>query len=58
MANLDTVKLYWNSVVSTDKARYMCLDIKNLYLTAALEYFEYMKIPLSLFPTWSLNSTI
>jgi hypothetical protein len=30
----------------------MCLDIKNFYLTSALEYFEYMKIPLSLFPKW------
>jgi hypothetical protein len=30
----------------------MCLDIKNFYLTTALDYFEYMKMPLSVFPTW------
>ena len=30
----------------------MCLDIKNFYLTAALDYYEYMKIPLALFPEW------
>ncbi len=36
-ADLDTAKLHWNSVVSTENARYMCLDIKILYLTAALE---------------------
>ncbi len=54
-ANLDTAKLHWNSVVSTDKAIYICLDIKNIYLTAALEYFKYMKIPLSLFPTWTIE---
>jgi hypothetical protein len=30
----------------------MCLDIKNFYLTAALEYFKYMKIPFALFPSW------
>jgi hypothetical protein len=30
----------------------MCLDLKNFYLTAALDYFEYMKIPLALFPEW------
>jgi len=30
----------------------MCLDIGNFYLTAALEYFEYMKIPIALFPSW------
>ncbi len=32
--------------------KYTCLDIKFFYLTAALEYFEYMKMPLSLFPSW------
>jgi hypothetical protein len=33
----------------------MCLDIKNFYLTAALEYFEYMKMPLNLFPIWIIE---
>ncbi len=28
-ANLDTAKMHWNSVISTKKARYMCLDIKT-----------------------------
>jgi hypothetical protein len=42
-------------VVSTANVRYMCLDIKKLYLTAALEYFEYMKIPLALFPAWTIE---
>ena len=51
-ANLDTAKMHWNSVISTRKARYMCLNIKHFYLTAKLEYFEYMKMPLSLFPLW------
>ncbi len=39
-ANINTAKLHWNSIVSTKKAKYMCLDIKKIYLTAALEYFE------------------
>jgi hypothetical protein len=51
-ADLTTSKLLWNSVLSTKGARYMCLDIKNFYLTAALDYYEYMKIPLALFPGW------
>ncbi len=54
-ADLDTAKLHWNSVISTENARYMCLDIKNFYLTAAVEYFEYMKIPLALFPVWTIE---
>ena len=36
-------------------AQYMCLDVKNVYLTAALDYYEYMKIPVTLFPEWRSN---
>ena len=52
-ANLTTSKLMWNSVLSTKGAKYMCLDIKNFYLTAPLDCFKYMKMPLSLFPSWT-----
>jgi hypothetical protein len=54
-ADLDTAKLHWNSVVSTPGAKYMCLDIKNFYLTAKLDYFEYMRMPLDLFLAWIQN---
>ena len=33
----------------------MCLDIKNFYLTAPLDRFKYTKIPLVLFPQWTVN---
>jgi hypothetical protein len=36
-ANLTTSKLMWNSVLSTDDAKYICLDIKNFYLSAPLD---------------------
>jgi hypothetical protein len=49
-ADLDMAKQYWNSVISTKGEKYMCLDIKYFYLTAKLEYFEYMCMPLELFP--------
>ena len=52
-ADLTTSKLMWNSVLSTDNAKYMCLDIKNFYLTANLDRYEYMKIPMSIFPAWT-----
>ncbi len=42
-ADLTTLKLMWNSVLSTAGAKYMCLDIKNFYLTAPLDRFKYMK---------------
>ncbi len=51
-ADVNTAKMHWNSVISTKNAKYMCLDIIFFYLTAALEYYEYMKIPLALFPRW------
>jgi hypothetical protein len=54
-ADLDTAKIHWNSVVSTPLTGYMCLDYKNFYLTAALEYFEYSRVPLSLFPAWIIK---
>ncbi len=54
-ADLDTTKLHWNSVVSTPLARYLCLNMKNFYLTAALEYFEYSQMPLTLFPAWIIE---
>jgi hypothetical protein len=53
--DINSAKLHWNSVVSTDDARYMCLDIKNFYLTATLKYYKYMRIPLSYFPAWTIK---
>ena len=50
-ADLTTSKLMWNSVLSTEGAKYMCLDIKNFYLTVFLDWYEYMKMPFSLFPS-------
>ncbi len=54
-ADIYTAKIHWNSVISTDTAICMCLDIGNFYLTAALEYYEYMQIPLALFPIWIIE---
>ena len=54
-ANIDTAKLHWNSVVSTALAKYMCINIKSFYLSAALEYYEYMKIPYALFPQLTIK---
>jgi hypothetical protein len=39
-ADLTTSKLHWNSVLSTQCAKYMCLDIKNFYLSAPLDRYE------------------
>ena len=51
-ANLNMAKMHWNSIVSTANVRYMCLDIKKIYLTVKLKFFEYLKMLLSLFLAW------
>ena len=50
-ANLNTSKL----VLSTDGAKYICLDIKNFYLLMPFDRYEYMKILLTLFPEWIIG---
>jgi hypothetical protein len=52
MADIMMAKLLWNSVLSTPRAKYMTLDIKNFYLSASLDRFKYMRIPFALFPLW------
>ncbi|KAL7500917.1 hypothetical protein ACHAWT_008970 [Skeletonema menzelii] len=49
-ADLQTTKIMWNSVVSTPGAKYCCFDISNFYLGTPLDRYEYMKIPLHIFP--------
>ncbi len=40
--DLTTSKMMWNSVLSTEGAKYMCLNIKKNYLAALLDRFEYV----------------
>jgi hypothetical protein len=49
-AYLTTSKCLWNSTISTEGAKYMCLDVKNFYLGTPMEAFEYMRIPIKLIP--------
>ena len=54
-ADITTAKLHWNSVISTEDEQYMCLNLSLFYLSAALKYYEYMKISLALFSTWIIE---
>jgi hypothetical protein len=49
-ADLATPKFLWNSVISTVGAKYMCLDVKKIYLGTPMEDFEYLRIPIKLIP--------
>ena len=50
MADLVTSKILWNSVVSTDNAKFMTIDTKNVYLSTPLDQNEYTKMPIALIP--------
>jgi len=54
-ADMTTAKLHWKSVLSTPNAKYMCLDIGIFYLSATLDRYEYMKMPINLFPPWIVD---
>ena len=41
-AGLKTVKIHWNSVLSTPGAKWMGMDISSMYLNTPLDRFEYM----------------
>ena len=49
-ASLITTKILLNSVVSTILDLFMCADIRDFYYYNPMLDFEYMKLPLSLFP--------
>ncbi len=46
-ANLLTIKLLINSVISTPGARFFTVDIKNFYLCMPMSRYEYMRLKLS-----------
>jgi hypothetical protein len=50
MADITTLKILINSILSTEDAAMMLMDIKNYYLDTPLPRFEYMKMVLSHFP--------
>ena len=49
-ADLLTVKLLLNSIISTEHAKFMTIDIKDFYLMTPMDRYEYFKMKLDLFP--------
>ena len=48
---LTTSKILFNSIVSTQNAKFLGLDIKNFYLQTKLPNSQWMKFPINLIPT-------
>jgi hypothetical protein len=49
-ADLRTVKLLLNSVISTENAKFMTINIKDFYLMTPMKRYEYFQMKLDLFP--------
>jgi hypothetical protein len=49
-ANLLTIKLLLNSIISTSNAKFMTMDIKDFYLNTPMARYEYMRLQLSDMP--------
>ena len=49
-ANLTTLRIHTNSIISTRDAKYAIWDIGNDYLETTMERSEYMRIHIRLFP--------
>ena len=54
-ADLTTSKVLWNNILSTENAKIMGLDIDNFYLETPMDRYEYMKMPLALFPEHTIQ---
>jgi hypothetical protein len=50
-ANLLTVKIVFNSVISTPIAKFMMIDIKDFYLMTPMDQCKYFRMRLELFPS-------
>ena len=53
--DMPTIKLLWNSVVSTLGAKYFTMDISNFYLGSPMDEPEYMRMPFNLMPEKIIN---
>ena len=49
-ADITTTNIIWNSVISTKRAQYGCIDVGDFYFETPMERNEYMKMALALFP--------
>ena len=49
-ADLITVKLLLNSIISTPNTKFMTLEIKDFYLMTLMKRYEYFRVKLDLFP--------
>ena len=55
IADLTSAKMLWNSVISTDGAKFMGLDLGDFYLETPMEEYKYTIMPLHSFPQHTID---
>ena len=48
--DLELIKMHWQSVLSTENAKYMTIDIGNFYTNTSMDCYEYMRMHISKIP--------
>jgi hypothetical protein len=54
-ADIFTIKLLFNSIISTPNAKFMTINIKDFYLMTPMDCYEYFRMKLKLFPQDIIN---
>ena len=54
-AGLETAKMVFNSVISTSEAKFMTIDISNIYLNTPLQEYQYMCFNINMIPQEVIN---
>jgi hypothetical protein len=54
-ADLITVKLLLNSIISMPHSKFMTLDLKYFYLMTPMKRYEYFRMKIELFPQDIIN---
>ena len=49
-ASMTTIKILFNSTISTPGARFMTLDLKNFYYFTPMIRYEYIRLPFAIIP--------
>ena len=50
-----TFQILQKSTISTKDVRYACLNTKNFYLGTLMEEYEYMRMPMRMFPAHTIQ---
>jgi hypothetical protein len=49
-ADILTIKLLFDSIMSTNNAKFMTINIKNIYLVTPMKHYKYFRMKINLFP--------